>query len=131
VVVASRLTSRATSRPQLVAWFGLRLPTGSAPLSRTLVTLEDTLTSIDRDFSLVDSAMLRLPRLRRVPERLDELLGQAIAGRLSARVSIFSDRRYERFVTWLVDRLVLAMIATASSVLALRVVAGVVRDGQE
>jgi ubiquinone biosynthesis protein len=184
------ITTRAfEDLTQLVGEFGLRLPHWFGTLSRTLVTLEGTLTSIDPGFSLVDSArahaeqhgllstadvdlrklmeqeaMLQLPRLRRVPQQIDELLGQAIAGRLSARVSIFSDRRDERVITRLVDRLVLAIIAAstglgsvllvgseggpvfqgdvtinevigyvglaASSVLALRVVAGVVRDGQ-
>lgn len=174
---------------QLIGRFGLRLPEWFGTLSRTMVTLEGTLTGIDPAFSLVDSArahaqqmgfvppdgaklkelleheaMLQMPRLRRVPERVDELLGQAVNGRLSARVSIFSDRRDERVITGLVDRLVLAVIAAATglgsvmlvgadagptfqgevtinevigyvglaaaAVLSLRVVAGIIRDGQ-
>jgi ubiquinone biosynthesis protein len=152
------------------------------------VTLEGTLTSIRPGFSLVDAgrhhaeqrglgrpsvrelrdivqeeAMLQLPRLRRLPEQVDELIGQAVSGRLSAQLSVFANPRDQRVLTRLVDRVVLAVIAsaagigsvvllasdsgpvvrddllvnellgyvglTAAAVLALRVVAGVIRDG--
>lgn len=71
--------------------------------------------------------MLEIPRLRRLPERIDDLLGQAVTGGLSARVTLFADERDERLVTRLVDRLVLALIAAATgigSVLLLDVDAG-------
>jgi ubiquinone biosynthesis protein len=105
-------------------------------LSRTLVTLEGTLRSIDPAFSLVDAArdragdtlrdrmrpaslrgaleqeaMAQLPRLQRLPERVDELLGQAVGGRLSTRVALFSHENDERLVRAMVDRLVLALLA--------------------
>jgi ubiquinone biosynthesis protein len=172
----------------LIGQFGIRLPRWFGTLSRTMVSLEGTLTAIDPDFSLVDAArqhaehtigrptpstmksafehevLQQLPRLRRVPERIDELFGQALAGQLSASVSFLSDERDARLLTRLVDRVVLAVIAaatgigatlilgvdagptlggsvtlnevlgyfglTAASVLALRVVAGVIRDGE-
>ncbi len=171
----------------LIGDFGIRLPRWFGTLSRTLVTLEGTLKGLDPDFSLVDAArthvgavapsltdvnpqqiiqhelMAQLPRLRRLPERVDELLGLAVSGRLSAQLSILSDERDERLVTRLVDRLVLALIAAATiigsvlllgvragpelgsvtvnevlgyfglgagTILALRVVAGVIRDGE-
>jgi ubiquinone biosynthesis protein len=110
-----------------------------------------------------EEAMLQLPRLRRLPEQVDELIGQAVSGRLSAQLSVFANPRDQRVVTRLVDRVVLAVIAsaagigsvvllasdsgpvlrddllvnellgyvglTAAAVLALRVVAGVIRDG--
>ena len=105
----------------------------------------------------------QLPRLRRVPERIDELFGKALGGQLTAKVSFLSDERDARVITRLVDRLVLATIPAATgvgsailvgvevgpefggsvsinevlgyaglaaaSVLGLRVVASVVRDG--
>ena len=172
----------------LIGTFGIRLPRWFGTLSRTMVSLEGTLTTIDPDFSLVDAArghaehtygrptpstvkaaveqeiIQQLPRLRRVPERLDELFGQALSGQLSASVSFLSDERDARLLTRLVDRIVLAVVAaatgigatlilgvdagptlggtvtlnevlgyfglTAASVLALRVVAGVIRDGE-
>ena len=173
----------------VVGRFGLRLPRWFGTLSRTLVTLEGTLHGIDPDFSLVDAAkqhaeevtasghgrlasmrelveqeaMAQLPRLRRLPQRVDELIGRANSGRLSVRLAPFADERTERIVTRLVDRLVLGLIASsvgvgsvillgvqdgptlggdiplnevigysglaAASILVLRIVAGVIRDG--
>jgi ubiquinone biosynthesis protein len=171
----------------LIGQFGIRLPAWFGTLTRTMVSLEGTLTTIDPDFSLVDAArnhaeqgmgrptvhglkdsveqelLHQLPRLRRVPERVDELFGQLLAGQLSASVSFLSDERDARLITRLVDRLVLAIVAAATgvgatillgveigptlggsvsinevlgyfgivaaSILALRVVAGIIRDG--
>jgi ubiquinone biosynthesis protein len=172
----------------LVGQHGIRLPRWFGTLTRTLVTLEGTLSSVRPGFSLVDAgrrhaeqrglaqpsaqdlrslieeeAMLQLPRLRRLPEQVDELVSQAVSGRLSARLSVFANPRDQQVVTRLVDRVVLAIIAsaagigsvvlvasdsgpvlrddlllnellgyvglTAAAVLALRVVAGVIRDG--
>jgi ubiquinone biosynthesis protein len=172
----------------LIGTFGIRLPRWFGTLSRTMVSLEGTLTTVDPDFSLVDAArrhaqlavgmptpetvrsvveqelMQQLPRLRRVPERLDELLERTLSGQLSASVSFLSDERDARLLTRLVDRIVLSLIAAAvgiagtlilrvdsgpalsgsvtlnevlgyfaiatATVLALRVVAGVIRDGE-
>ena len=125
----------------LVGQHGIRLPRWFGTLSRTLVTLEGTLTSIRPDFSLVDAgrrhaeqrglgrpsvrdlrtmvqeeAVLQLPRLRRLPEQVDELIGQAVSGRLSARLSVFANPRDQQVVTRLVDRVVLAIIASATGI---------------
>lgn len=124
----------------LIGTFGIVLPRWFGTLSRTMVSLEGTLTTIDPDFSLVDAArehaeqtagrptpekikdtverevLQQLPRLRRVPQRLDEFFGQAIAGQLSAKVSFLSDERDARLLTKLVDRLVLAIIAAATGI---------------
>ena len=113
--------------------------------------------------ALEHEALVQLPRLQRLPERIDELLGQAVEGRLSTRVSLFSHRRDEQLLRSLIDRLALALLSAAlgvgsvlllgvergptlsssvtvnevlgyvglasASVLMLRVVAGVIRDG--
>jgi ubiquinone biosynthesis protein len=172
----------------LVGEYGIRPPRWFATLGRTLITLEGTLHSIDPNFSLVDAvqqqvqsriagshdheglreavqkeALVQLPRLRRLPGRIDELLDQAAAGRLRAGVSIFSDPRDERIVTRLVNRAVLGILAASlavgstvligvdsgpaftdsvtlnevlgyiglavGTVLALRVIASIIRDG--
>jgi ubiquinone biosynthesis protein len=172
----------------LVGRFGIHVPRWFGTLSRAMVTLEGTLRSIDPTFSLVDAvraratvevreradrstvrdvieteAMRQLPRLRLLPQRVDDLLGQATEGRLSARVSLFSHEGDERLLRGLVDRIVMAVLAAslgigsvvllgvrsgpevngtvtinevlgyvglaAASVLALRVIAGVIRDG--
>ena len=172
----------------LAGRYGLHLPRWFATLSRTMVTLEGTLRCVDPTFSLVDAAqeharrrlgprvqltsargaleheaLVQLPRLQRLPERIDELLGQAVEGRLSTRVSLFSHRRDEQLLRSLIDRLALALLSAAlgvgsvlllgvergptlsssvtvnevlgyvglasASVLMLRVVAGIIRDG--
>ena len=124
----------------LIGTFGIVLPRWFGTLSRTMVSLEGTLTTIDPDFSLVDAArrhaedaagrptpekikdtlerevLSQLPRLRRVPQRLDEFFGQAIAGQLSANVSFLSDERDARLLTKLVDRVVLSIIAAATGI---------------
>lgn len=122
----------------IVGAFGLRLPDWFGTLSRTMVTLEGTLKGIDPDFALVDAgrefgeryvkdrhgldgvraalekeALTQLPRLRRLPTQVGELLDQAATGRLSAKVSMFSDERDQALLTRLVDRVVFAVIASA------------------
>lgn len=173
----------------VVGRFGLQLPRWFGTLSRTFVSLEGTLRGIDAEFSLVDAArkhasdgrssehgrlasaretieheaMTQLPRLRRLPQRVDELIGQAATGRIKVRLSPFGDERSERIVTRLVDRLVLGVVASSigigsvlligvedgptladtiplnealgyaglatSTVLVLRLLAGIIRDG--
>jgi ubiquinone biosynthesis protein len=171
----------------LVGQFGIRMPKWFGTLIRTLLTLEGTLRSIDADFSLVEAAqrsagarehalpsisslrdvlseeaMAQLPRLQRLPERIDDLLGQVVRGELSTRVSLFARPRDEQLLRTLVNRLttsiicaslgigsvillgvgvgpkvtasvplneVLGYIGLASAaVLAMRIVAGVVRE---
>jgi hypothetical protein len=55
----------------------------------------------------------QLPRLRRVPERVDEFLGRVVNGRFSARLALFSPPADERLVRTLVNRLVVAVLATS------------------
>src|SRR5690606_6827612 len=72
-------------------------------------------------------AMAQIPRLRRIPERLDTLLGQVVDGRVTTRIALFADERSELVITKLIDRLVLAILAAAlgvGSVLLLGVEAG-------
>ena len=140
----------------LIGTFGIRLPRWFGTLSRTMVSLEGTLTTVDPDFSLVDAArrhaehtiglptpdsvrsvvehelMQQLPRLRRVPERLDELLERTLSGQLSASVSFLSDERDAQLLTRLVDRIVLSVIAMATGIgatLILRVDSGPTLSG--
>jgi len=117
---------------------GLRPPQWMATLGRTMVTLEGTLKTLDPDFSLFSSAesmarvqmqrapsvaslrdamaheaMTQLPRLRRAPQRVDEILRQASRGRLRARVSLFSEQEDLDAITRLVNRVVMGLIAAA------------------
>jgi ubiquinone biosynthesis protein len=182
-------TSAFADLGSIVGEFGLRLPDWFGTLSRTMLTLEGTLKGIDPDFALVDAgrafgekyvqqhrglgslketlereAMSQLPRLRRLPNQVGDILEQATSGRLSAKVSFLSDERDQALLTKLVDRIVFAVLAAAlglgsvvllgvdsgpkltdtvllneflgytglvaSALLAMRVVANVIRDGQ-
>ena len=133
----------------MLGQFGLRTPRWMTTLGRTFVTLEGTLRSVDPSFSVVDAAMAeaggvlrpdlspttlrqsveaeamkQFPRLQRLPQRVDDLLGQAVQGRLSVRLSAFNDARDVDLVTTLVNRAVLALLTTAlglGSVLLLRI----------
>jgi ubiquinone biosynthesis protein len=125
----------------VVGRLGLRLPRWFGTLSRTMVTLEGTLRSIDPEFSLVDAARAhagrgtgdqgrlatlrdqvehelatQLPRIRHLPVRVDELLGEAAAGRLKVRLAPLGDERSERVIRQLMDRLVLGIVASALGV---------------
>ncbi len=124
----------------MLADFGIRTPQWLTTLGRSFVTLEGTLRGVDPSFSLIDSAlevvsqrsrvprpdsikssmemeaMKQLPRLRRIPQRVDELLGQASRGQLSARISLFTNEDDLKTVTRLVDRAVLAVLAAALGV---------------
>jgi ubiquinone biosynthesis protein len=182
-------TSAFADLTTIVGGFGLRLPDWFGTLTRTMITLEGTLKGIDPEFALVDAgrrfgesyvkdrtgiaglkdtlekeAMAQLPRLRRIPNQVSEILEQASGGRLSAKVSFLSDERDQALLTKLVDRVVFAVLAAAlgigsvfligiengpdltatvtlnefigyvglgaSALLAMRVVANVIRDGQ-
>jgi ubiquinone biosynthesis protein len=122
----------------LVGHFGIRMPKWFGTLIRTLLTLEGTLRSIDADFSLVEAAqrssgarkntlpgisslrdvlseeaMAQLPRLQRLPERVDDLLGQVVRGELSARVSLFTRPRDEQLLRTLANRLATSIICAS------------------
>ena len=71
---------------------------------RGLASLKETL---ERE------AMSQLPRLRRLPNQVGEILEQASSGRLSAKVSFLSDERDQALLTKLVDRIVFAVLAAA------------------
>jgi ubiquinone biosynthesis protein len=136
----------------LTGHFGIRMPKWFGTLARTLVTLEGTLRVIDPNFSLVDAArtstsglahafprvsslsevvkeeaMAQLPRLQRLPERVDDLLGQAVRGELTARVSLFPRPRDEQLVRTVMNRLATAIISASlgiGSVILLQVRVG-------
>lgn len=122
----------------MLSEFGLRPPRWMGSLGRTFVTLEGTLRTIDPHFSLVDAAtsmgtsvvapdlepgsirqvleaqaFKQLPRIQRIPQRVDDLLGQAAEGRLSVRLSAFSHQKDADTITTLVNRVVLALLASA------------------
>jgi hypothetical protein len=79
-----------------------------------------------------EEAIAQWPRLQRLPERVDDLLGQAVRGELSGRLSLFSRPADEQLVRTLINRLATAIIAAAlgiGSVVLLGVHAGPVVTG--
>jgi ubiquinone biosynthesis protein len=117
----------------VLADFGMRLPTDVVLLSRALVTLDGTLrvlspgrslmTSalqmldspteavVDRDQLVRDELMAALPHLRRLPERVDRILGLTGRGELRIRTVIDEDSR--RILRTLVNRVLLGGIGAA------------------
>ena len=117
----------------VLADFGMRLPTDVVLLSRALVTLDGTLrvlspgrslmTSalqmldspteavVDREQLVRDELMAVLPHLRRLPERVDRILG--LTGRGELRIRTVTDEDSRRIVRTLVNRVLLGGIGAA------------------
>ena len=117
----------------MLARFDVRLPGDLVILSRALVTLEGTLRVLEPDFHLVGEAtavltsttspvldrdeLLRteleaaLPRLRRLPDRVDRILTLTSRGDLRLRTVIDEDGR--RVLRTLVNRALLALTGAA------------------
>jgi len=57
--------------------------------------------------------LTQIPRLRRLPQRIDDLLGQATQGKPGIRMSSFSNQRDVDTITTLVNRVVPAIISSA------------------
>ena len=115
--------------------FGLRLPTDVVLLSRALATLDGTVRVlspgrslmasvlellggddssppvVDRSAMLRDEMLSMLPHLRRVPERVDRILGLAGRGDLRVRTVIDEDSR--RVLRTLVNRVLLSGVGAA------------------
>jgi len=123
----------------MLSEFGIRLPRDLVLLSRTLVTLEGTLGIISpglsvstaasdisastADDSIVDwEDMLRseviamLPRLRRMPDRMDRIMTLAARGDLRFRSVIDEDDG--RILRTLANRALLAAVGTAFLIVA-------------
>jgi ubiquinone biosynthesis protein len=116
---------------RLLAEFGIRLPRDLVVLSRALVTLEGTLHVVEPDLSMVaavgelatsvsapevldrdamvhDELVAALPRLRRIPDRLDRILTLTSRGDLRLRTVVDEDS--QRIVRTLVNRALLSAI---------------------
>jgi ubiquinone biosynthesis protein len=190
-LMADNLRPSGTVEPKVLqemvpvlAEFGIRLPGDLVLLSRTLVTLEGTLGVLSPGLSmgpataelaastsepivdprqmLRDELLSALPRLRRLPDRIDRILTLTARGDLRVRTVVDEDAG--RIVRTLVNRALLAAVGTgiliastmllvaddggpevsadtglfeifgyggllAGSVLVLRVVSAVARDG--
>ena len=132
---------------RIVGSHGLAVPAEVAAVFRALGTLEGTLTELARDFDilaearklaggyaaerLTPSAFKReavnelaalVPLLRRLPRRVDRLVGALESGKLSVNVRLFADRRDRDVVTGLVHQVLITVIAATSGLMGVLLV---------
>jgi ubiquinone biosynthesis protein len=127
---------------RIVSSHGLAVPAEVAAVFRALGTLEGTLTELAHDFDIVTEArrlaggyaLARvtpetlkreaaaelaslLPMLRRLPRRMDRLIGALEGGKLSVNVRLFADRRDREVVTGLVHQVLITVLAATSGLM--------------
>ncbi|NUP52622.1 MAG: AarF/ABC1/UbiB kinase family protein [Catenulispora sp.] len=132
---------------RIVTAHGLAVPAEVAAVFRALGTLEGTLTELARDFDIVAEArrlaggyalervtpealkkeaaselVALLPMLRRLPRRVDRVVGALEGGRLSVNVRLFADRRDREVVTGLVHQVLITVLAATSGVMGVLMV---------
>lgn len=133
-------TPDAEALSRLLAVFGAQgivLPATTTTMFRALVTLEGTLNALSPGYRVVEAAQrlgaelvsrglapgrvrdtaekelaVLLPLLRQAPRHLDRLATLAERGELRTQVSLLGDARDVEVVTGLVNRSVLALLAT-------------------
>ncbi|WP_248965049.1 ABC1 kinase family protein [Sphaerisporangium perillae] len=128
---------------KIVSGHGLSVPPEVAAVFRTLATVEGTLTALEPGFDLVaearafavrhfaerrDPAAVRrivtdevaalLPMLRRLPRRVERIVGAAEHGRLSLNVRLFADERDRRHVTAMLHQVLLTVLAATTGIMA-------------
>jgi ubiquinone biosynthesis protein len=128
--------------------FGITLPAEWSTFFRALIVLEGTLTTIAPDYSVIDAAesiagqwvraqitpgsvqaavrdeILRtVPMLRRLPRHVDRAFSMLERDGIRVRVAHFQDEDDTRFVTRLVNRVVLAFLAGAIGLLSVGLIA--------
>ena len=128
--------------------YGITMPAEWSTFFRALIVLEGTLTTIAPGYSVIDAAesiaaqwvrnlinpnsvqqavrdeILRtVPMLRRLPRHIDRAFSSLERDGLRVRVTHFSDEHDERFVSKLVNRLVLAFLAGAIGLVSVGLIA--------
>jgi ubiquinone biosynthesis protein len=133
---------------QLLYEYGVTLPTDLSTFFRALIVLEGTLTYIAPGYSVIDGAeafasqwaraqispgtvqqVMReeltrtIPMLRRLPRHIDRAFSSIERDGLRVRVTHFNDEQDTRFVTRLVNRVVLAFLAGAIGLISVGLIA--------
>jgi len=133
---------------QLLFEYGVTLPAELSTFFRALIVLEGTLNAIAPGYSVVDGAeafaadwmraqitpgsvqqavrdeiMRTVPMLRRLPRHIDRAFTSMEREGLRVRLTHFEDDRDTRFVTRLVNRIVLAFLAGAIGLLSVGLIA--------
>ena len=132
---------------RIVTSYGLAVPAEVAAVFRALGTLEGTLSELTHDFDIVTEARklaggyaaekltpdalkreataelaALVPMLRRLPRRVDRLVGALEGGKLSVNVRLFADRRDREVVTRLVHQVLITVLAATSGVMGVLMV---------
>jgi ubiquinone biosynthesis protein len=128
---------------RIVADYGLAIPPEVAAVFRALATLEGGLAEVSPGFDVVveargfagqyfaelltpaavrqtaaDELALLLPVLRKLPRRVDRIVGALDRGRLSVNVRLLADERDRRHVTALLHQVLMTVIAGVAGVMA-------------
>ena len=132
---------------RIIADHGLAVPPEIAAVFRALATMEGTLTLLAPGFDIVaearrfaaeqlagqfspdslrrtamDELTSLLPMLRRLPRRIDRIAGALEAGRLSVNVRHLADASDRRFVTGLLQQVLLTFLAAAAGIMAVMMI---------
>lgn len=130
---------------RIVAGFGLAVPPAVAAVFRTLATAEGTLTALAPGFDVVagsrrfatavlgervrsasprqlvtDELVPLLPMLRRLPRRLDRIAAATEGGRLAVTVRLFADERDRRYVTGVLQQVLLTVLGATAGLMAVQ-----------
>lgn len=128
---------------RIVADYGLAVPPEIATAFRALATMEGTLTQLAPRFDIVaeagrfgekqlaaqlspeairntaaDELAALTPMLRRLPRRIDRIGGALEDGRLTVSVRLLADPSDRRYLTGLLNRVLLAFLAAAAGIMA-------------
>ncbi len=128
---------------RIVADYGLAIPPEVAAVFRALATLEGGLVEVSPGFDVVaeargfagqyvaerlkpealrqsaaDELAKLLPVLRKLPRRIDRIVGALDRGRLSVNVRLLADERDRRHVTALLHQSLMTVIAGVAGVMA-------------
>lgn len=131
------------SLTRLLARFDLRVPPNLAGAFRAIATFEGTLRALDPEFDVMaegtrfadehlgsitnpldfieavkDEAMKALPQLRALPRQLSLIAGDLEHGRTTVNIRAFSDSGDRRFLTFLINELVIAAVGITLAVVA-------------
>ncbi len=131
------------SLTRLLARFDLRVPPNLAGAFRAIATVEGTLRALDPEFDVMaegtrfadehlgsitnpldfieavkDEAMKALPQLRALPRQLSLIAGDLEHGRTTVNIRAFSDSGDRRFLTFLINELVIAAVGITLAVVA-------------
>ena len=128
---------------RLVTAFGLAIPPAIAAVFRALATMEGTLARLSPGFNIVVESrafasgrfvgglepeslrqtathelMSMLPVLRRLPRRVDRIVGALQEGRLSVNVRLLADERDRQVITGMLHQVLLAFIGATAGIMA-------------